>query len=138
MQETDDDSSLTQLANAWVYLFEGKDKYQEAAYIYQELADKSGTTTTLLNGMAVSQIRLERYDEAIKFLQKAIKAEGGLDSLAPTFITCDLLVNLMVCATHLRKRALVDDCIARLQTLSVPGHPYNNLFETLKAAKVDL
>mmetsp|Transcript_16920 Transcript_16920/g.20333 ORF Transcript_16920/g.20333 Transcript_16920/m.20333 type:complete len:208 (+) Transcript_16920:146-769(+) len=48
MQDRDDDSTLTQLATAWVYLALGESKYQEAAYIYKEQIDRSGPSTALL------------------------------------------------------------------------------------------
>ena len=137
MQSKDDDSALTQLATAWVYLALGKEKYQEAAYIYQEQADKSGANVTLLNGLAAANIRLERYDEALRSLQKAVKMEGGLDDLPPTSTSTEVLVNLLVCATHLRKKSLVEDCLKRLRKRTATSDVFNDNLEALKNAGLE-
>mmetsp|Transcript_14086 Transcript_14086/g.17462 ORF Transcript_14086/g.17462 Transcript_14086/m.17462 type:complete len:297 (+) Transcript_14086:126-1016(+) len=131
MQDRDDDSTLTQLATAWVYLALGESKYQEAAYIYKEQIDRSGPSTALLSGLASANIRMQKYEDAMKLLQKAIKNEGEWDNLPLTASVGDLLVNLLVCAEHLRKSSLVEECLTRLTKVITPSHPFYANLELL-------
>lgn len=51
---------------------QGGAKAQEAAYIYDELIDKYGSSPSLLNGLAVARMHLQQWDEAEGTLKEAI------------------------------------------------------------------
>lgn len=104
MKSLDEDSALTMLATAWVHMAPGQAKAQEAVYIYEELIDKYGSSTMLLNGLAVSKMHLGLFEEAEVALQEALTKNGS---------DPDTLANLIVVAHHLHRSA---DVIKRLTT----------------------
>jgi len=125
MQQADEDHTLTQLASAWTHLAQGGAKLQEAAYIYDELMDKFGSTVTLLNGSAVANMQMGKFEEAEKSLVDAL-SKGPNDA--------DTLINLVSCYLHMGKaQELVQRHLSQLKTVA-PNHPFvNQLLKTESA-----
>ncbi|CAH0492806.1 unnamed protein product [Peronospora farinosa] len=94
MKHIEEDSTLTQLAQAWCLTLNGGDKADEATLHFQELADKFGSTPLLLNGAAVAFMALKNYVEAERLLLESLKKDPGNE---------DTLINLIVVNTHLNK-----------------------------------
>ena len=59
----------------------GGTKAQEAAYIYEELIDKYGSSATLLNGLAVSKMQQGLHEEAETHLHEALTKVGRCSTL---------------------------------------------------------
>jgi len=77
MQEIDDDSVLTQLAQAWCNIAMGGEKSKDAYFAFQELADKSKSTPLLLNGQVCAFLAQGMLVEAEAALNEAMDIDSN-------------------------------------------------------------
>ncbi|PIA15379.1 hypothetical protein COEREDRAFT_44931 [Coemansia reversa NRRL 1564] len=111
-----EDAPIAQLAEAWTALSVGGAKYNEAFYIFEELAQASSVSTArLLTALAVCKMHLAQYPEAESLLLEAFEK----DSNDP-----DVLANLVICA-NLSSKPLETKSryLSQLKHLS-PTHPF--------------
>lgn len=94
MKRIEEDSTCTQLAQAWFWVLKGGENADEAAQLFQELTDRFGKTCLLLNGGAVAFMALRNYVEAERLLLEAYSKESQNQ---------DTLTNLIVISTHLKR-----------------------------------
>ncbi|KAG5937916.1 hypothetical protein E4U53_008116 [Claviceps sorghi] len=78
------DSLLVNLAESWVGLRVGGEKYQQAFYVYEELAQAPATASIRsLVSQAVCELHLGRLEEAQSALEQALsKDPQGVDAIA--------------------------------------------------------
>lgn len=70
------DSLLVNLAESWVALRQGGEKYQQAFYVWEELAQAPATSSIItLVSQAVAELHLGRTEEAEAALDQALKKD---------------------------------------------------------------
>ncbi|CAN9121184.1 coatomer subunit epsilon [Alternaria sp. MG1] len=107
------DSLLVNIAESWVGMREGGEKYQSAFYVFEELATSSQSTSPhSLVAQAVSELHLGRLPEAEAALQQALSIDGT---------SADTLANLIVLNTLLGKKEDAEQLKSQLQS-SAPQH----------------
>eukprot|EP01040_Poterioochromonas_malhamensis_P015033 gene15033-16749_t len=123
LKTIDEDSVLTMLCTAWIHM--SNSKFQDAGYIFEELIDKYGSTSTLLNSLAVSKMQSGNFDEAEINLQEALtKNNGDADSLA----------NIIIVSQHLhRSEEVINRYFSQLR-LKAPNHPLITSLDNFSAA----
>ncbi|KAF1835162.1 coatomer subunit epsilon [Decorospora gaudefroyi] len=102
------DSLLVNIAESWVGMREGGEKYQSAFYVFEELATTAQSTSPhSLVAQAVSELHLGRLPEAEAALQQAL----AIDAKA-----ADTIANLIVLNTLLGKRDQTEQLKQQLQS----------------------
>jgi len=123
MQQADEDHTLAQLAAVWVAVAQGGPRCQEALYQLQDLRDRYGSTSMLLNAMGVCQMHLGEFEEAERLLADATSSGDP-----------DVLVNVVACAQQRRKpQNFVDRYVNQLKA-SAPQHPFVQSCERMEGA----
>ena len=120
MQQKDDDAPLTQLATAWVNVQIGGERLQEVSYIFQELGDRFNWTPKLLNGAAVCNMVMGKFEEAEK---------QSLEALSKDPKQPDALANLVSVCLHLNKPA--SKYLTQLKAAD-PNHPLSKKLGSLE------
>lgn len=115
MQQADEDASLTQLAAAWIGIYEGGSKLTDAAFTYEELMDKFGRSLMLLNGAAVAKMQVGEFDEAEGLLLEALEKGPNNE---------ETLINIVaMCHQAGKPTEATTRYLNQLRT-AAPGHPF--------------
>jgi len=125
MKDTDEESTLSILAQAWINLSIGGGKISEAANTYDDLVDKFGGSPLLLNGLAAARMHQGAFEEAETLLLEALtKMSSDADSLA----------NLVVVSHQLRRpEEVVQRYISQLR-IANKAHPLLLSLATFESA----
>ncbi|KAJ8119119.1 hypothetical protein OPT61_g7 [Boeremia exigua] len=104
------DSLLVNIAESWVGMREGGEKYQSAFYVFEELAQTSQSQSPhSLVAQAVSELHLGRLPEAEAALQQAIEIDPK---------SADTIANLIVLNTLLGKQGETSQLKQQLESMN--------------------
>ncbi|KAF4988968.1 hypothetical protein FGRMN_9441 [Fusarium graminum] len=107
------DSLLVNLAESWVGLRVGGEKYQQAFYVYEELAQAPSTSSVRsLVSQAVCELHLGRTEEAQAALDQALEKDAN---------NADAIANLLVLSVISGNQS--DELTQKLQTVK-PDHQF--------------
>ncbi|KAM0254043.1 hypothetical protein ACHAP5_000029 [Fusarium lateritium] len=107
------DSLLVNLAESWVGLRVGGEKYQQAFYVYEELAQAPSTSSVRsLVSQAVCELHLGRTEEAQAALDQALEKDAN---------NADAIANLLVLSIISGSQS--DELTQQLQTIK-PDHQF--------------
>jgi len=115
MKKLDEDSTLSKLCESWIGVARGGELLKEAFYNYEELAQKYGETSVLLNGQASAHIQQGQYDEAEGVL---LAAQEKDPDFAETLINLNSVSNFLGKAPEVSQRYL-----SQLKDQH-PNHPF--------------
>ncbi|EGF77598.1 hypothetical protein BATDEDRAFT_37380 [Batrachochytrium dendrobatidis JAM81] len=110
-----DDATLAQLIESWVNIaVGGPEKYQEAYYIFEEMANTGTSTCRLLTSKAVAMIQARKFEEADAILLEALNKNPN---------DPDTLANMVIIATALQKpTSVLNQFMSQLKDVA-PHHP---------------
>ena len=124
MTEMNDDATITQLTGALVSLAKGgHERVEEAEIIYQQLQKKFGNSLTVLNGLALCMMQGGAFENAERTLLNAL-------GLAPN--DPDTLINMVVCAEHLKKGEVVAKYLTQLRQSVGVHHEWVKTYNQLE------
>ncbi|KAG5656321.1 hypothetical protein KAF25_004597 [Fusarium avenaceum] len=107
------DSLLVNLAESWVGLRVGGEKYQQAFYVYEELAQAPSTSSVrTLVSQAVCELHLGRTEEAQAALDQALEKDTN---------NADAIANLLVLSIISGSQS--EELTQKLQTIK-PDHQF--------------
>ncbi|KAI2779633.1 coatomer epsilon subunit-domain-containing protein [Daldinia loculata] len=110
------DSLLVNLAESWVGLRLGGDKYQQAFYVFEELAQAPSTSSIVsLVSQAVCELHLGRVEEAQSALEQAVQKQP---------VYAEAIANLLVLSIITGKDAAAVSELTNSLKKAAPKHTF--------------
>ena len=125
MHKMDEDATLTQITTAWVQMASNGEKLQEAHFIFQEMADKFGSTVQLQNASATFHMILGDFDAAENILNRAVNQNNN---------DANSLANMITCLPHTGKSS---DLVNRYENQLRSATPHHSFVTSLAKLSAD-